>query len=172
MSHIINSFWARVSASQEIVSSPVMLTVGKETVLSMNVTIGSGYNHTVFGKLVCDGQPVQGKPIEIRVNGTVEAVVTTQADRTYSVILSLKAVDNKATLYQVETAFYGDNALSLTGLATMPNGTSYAVCTTLHYFGYKPAANATMLTVEPQTTQTLKPEKTPEQVSIVSSNKN
>jgi hypothetical protein len=49
-------------------------------------------------------------------------------------------------------------------MAVLPNGTQYAVCTTLHYYGYKPSANATMLTVEPQTTQTMQTKKTPEQM--------
>jgi len=106
------------------------------------------------------------------VDGVALKSVIYPDDGKYSVVLNLKAIDNNATLYHIEAAYYGDNALNLTGLATLLNGTSYAVCTTLHYFGYKPSVNVTILTVEPQTTQTLKPEKTPEQVSIVSSNKN
>lgn len=97
-----------------------------------------------------NGQPVSGKQIETKVNGTVKAVATTQSNSSYSVVLDLVAADNNATLYQIE-AEYGDNSLNLTGLATLPNGTSYAVCTTLHYYGHKPSANTTMLRAESQT---------------------
>ena len=79
-------------------------------------------------------------------------------------LLNLQPVDNKPTSYQIEAVFNGDNALNLTGLATLPNGTQYAVCTTLQYFGYKPAGNCTWLTVEPQSTQVMQQTKTPEQM--------
>lgn len=46
---------------------------------------------------------------------------------------------------------------------TLPNGTRYAVCTTIQ-FGYKPSANSTILTVEPQATHAETPTKTPEQM--------
>jgi hypothetical protein len=64
----------------------------------------------------------------------------------------------------VEAVFYGDNALNLTEMANLPNGTEYAVCTTLQYFGYKPASNTAILTVEPQSTQVMTQTKTPEQL--------
>jgi hypothetical protein len=79
------------------------------------------------------------------VNGTVLGAVTTLSDGSYSATLHLPAADNQPTNYQIEAIFYGDDALNLTGLATLPNGTQYAVCTTLQYFNYKPAANATWL---------------------------
>jgi cobalamin biosynthesis Mg chelatase CobN len=143
-----------------------MLTVGKEAVLSMNVSKGGGYNHTVSGVLTCEGTPVSGKQVEAKVNGTVEAVVTALSDGSYSVTLNLKAVDNKPTNYQIETAYYGDSALNLTALDTLPNGTQYTVCTTLQYFSYKPAANATFLTVEPITTQASKNDATPPPIAV------
>jgi hypothetical protein len=89
----------------------------------------------------------------VKRNGTLVAVVETGEDGSYSATLNLKPVDNKATNYQIEAIFYGDNALNLTLTDTAPNGTKYALCTTLQYFGYKPASNATWLIVEPQSTR-------------------
>jgi len=71
---------------------------------------------------------------------------------------------------QVEAILNGDNALNLTELATLPDGTAYAVCTTLQYdytleySSYKPASNAAWLTVEPQSTQVMRTTKTQEQL--------
>lgn len=145
-------------------SSPVTLTVGKETRLSMNVALSSDFDYTISGRLLCDGVGVAGKQIAIKVNGTVLGAVTTVSDGSYSATLHLPAANNQPTNYQIEAVFYGDNALNLTGLATLPNGTQYAVCTTLQYFSYKPAANATWLTVTPQSTQITQQPKTPEQM--------
>lgn len=157
-------FWARVSEAQQVVSSPVTLTVGKKTELSMNVEKGDGFNYTFSGRLLCSGVPVANKQVALKVNGTVVAVAVTSGDGGYSVALNLQVVDDKPTSYQIEVVFYGDDALNLTGYAVTPNGTEYAVCTTLQYFGYKPACNATWLTVEPQATQVLMSTKTPEEI--------
>ncbi|MEM4703549.1 MAG: hypothetical protein QXJ02_00545, partial [Candidatus Bathyarchaeia archaeon] len=150
---------------QGIASNPVQLTAlhGNST-LSLNVSKGGGFNHTVAGVLTCEGLPVSGRMVEVKVNGTSVANVTTHADGSFTVIMKLRAVEDKATLYQIETIFYGDSALNLTAIDTLPNGTSYTVCTTLQYFSLKPSANATMLTVEPATTQATQTTKTPEQM--------
>ena len=102
--------------------------------------------------------------IIVKVNGTVLGDTVTLSDGSYSGTLYLPAVDNKLTNYQVEFAFYGDNAQNLTGYAFLPNGTRYAVCTTLQYFSYKPSANSTWLTVEPQAAYAMTANKTPEQL--------
>jgi hypothetical protein len=120
--------------------------------------------HTVSGKLLSGGQHVAGKQIIVKVNGTVLGDTVTLSDGSYSGTLYLPAVDDKPTNYQVEFAFYGDNAQNLTGYAFLPNGTRYAVCTTLQYFSYKPAANCTWLTVEPQAAHATTATKTPEQL--------
>jgi len=46
---------------------------------------------------------------------------------------------------------------------TTPNGTNYHVCTTTFY-GYKPSAASTSITVQPLSTTLTKPEKTPEEL--------
>jgi hypothetical protein len=157
-------FWACVSTARQIMSSPVTLAVGKETELSMNVELGEGFNHVVSGRLLCDGVGVADEQVVIRVNGTVVDVVTTAEDGGYSTTLNLQPVDNEPTSYQVEAFYYGDDALNLTRLATLPDSTEYAVCTTLQYFGYKPASNTAILTVEPQSTQVMTQTKTPEEL--------
>jgi hypothetical protein len=64
----------------------------------------------------------------------------------------------------IENLFHGDNAIDFTLCALTPGDTQYAVCTTLQYSQYKPAANTTLLTVEPQAAQETQPYKTPEEV--------
>jgi hypothetical protein len=64
---------------------------------------------------------------------------------------------------QVEAVFNGDNALNLTGLAILRNGTCYAICTTIQY-GFKPSSNSTWLTVEPQGTEIMTTTKTTEEM--------
>ena len=145
-------------------SSPVSLTAGNVTALSMNVTRGSGFDYTIFGRLLCDGVGIAGKQVAVKVNGTVVGAVTTLSDGSYSATLHLPAANSQITDYQVEAIFYGDDALNLTGLATLPNGTEYVVCTTLQYFGYKPASTVIWLTIELQSTQVMQQTKTPEQL--------
>lgn len=157
-------FWAYVSEAQQIMSSPVTLTVGKQTGLSMNVEQGEGFHHTVSGTLLCGGEPVAGKQVVIKVNGTVVDVVTTSDNGSYGTTLNLQPEDNEATNYQVEAVYYGDDALNLTLYDALPDGTEYAVCTTLQYFGYKPSSNAAWLTVEPQGTEVVRMTKTSEQM--------
>jgi hypothetical protein len=81
----------------------------------------------------------------------------------FSVTLNLPSVDNKPTVYNVQAVFEGDNPQNASAYAYTPNGTRYAICTTVQY-GYKPASNATWLTVTPQSTQVMQATKTPEQM--------
>lgn len=157
-------FWACVNDAQQIVSSPVTLTVGKTTRLSMNVEQGEGFNYTFSGWLLCDGSPVDHEPIEVKVNGTSLGYVETGPDGGYSFWISLQPAENNPTSYQIELIYHGSNALNLTALATTPDGTEYAVCTTIQYFSYKPTSNTTWLTVEPQSTQVMMSTKTPEEM--------
>jgi hypothetical protein len=55
--------------------------------------------------------------------------------------------------------------LNATAWAYTLDGQPYAACTTIQY-GFKPSSHTTTLTVEPQTTHTETPTKTPEQVQI------
>jgi len=45
-----------------------------------------------------------------------------------------------------------------------PDNSQYPLCTTLYYYGYKPSANTTILTVDPKSTQLMTTTKTPEQL--------
>lgn len=80
------------------------------------------------------------------INDTL--IETSMTDGSYSFWISFQPEGGNATNYQIELVYYGSNALNLTAQTTTPNGEEYAVCTTLHYFGYKPTANSTLLTVE------------------------
>ena len=78
-------------------------------------------------------------------------------------LTSLQLDDNESTAYLVQAVFEGDEPCSATAYAFTPNSTEYAVCTTVQY-GFKPAVNSTMLTVEPQATQIATTTKTPEEM--------
>jgi hypothetical protein len=157
-------FWARVHDKQQIVSSPVMLTVGEATALSMSVEADEGFDYNFSGTLLCNGNPLDQEPIEVKANGTSLGYVKTRSDGSYSFLVTLPPADNMPTDYQVELVYHGSDSLNLNGLATTPDGTEYAVCTTLQYFPYKPASNCIMLTVKPQSTEIVKSTETPEEI--------
>ena len=79
-----------------------------------------------------------------------------------SFVLDLLPVNNRATGYQIQVMFEGDDCSSATAYSRV-NGTDYPVCTTIQY-GYKPSSNSTWLAVEPQATQIATTTKTPEQM--------
>lgn len=143
-----------------------MLTVAKETVLTLNIEKGEySYDHVISSKFLSYGSPVVNRQVKIFVNVTLKASLTTwELYGNFSLTLSLQPVENKPTDYQIEAVFYGDNALNLAGYAKAPDGTKCAVCTTLQYFGYKQSSASAWLTVEPQATQVTMPTKTPEQL--------
>jgi len=102
--------------------------------------------------------------IATKVNGAVEAVVTSASDGSCSVTRHIPAADNQPTNYQIEAIYNGDNALNLTLYGKTPDNTLCALCTMLQYYGYKPSTATATLTVEPQTTLLLMANKTPEQI--------
>jgi hypothetical protein len=159
------AFMAEVAAGQSMISSPVLLTVAEETVLLLNVSKEeSGFDHTFSGCLLSYGEPVLYKKIRVFVNGSLEAVLSTDyPDGNFSLTLNLEPADNKLTTYNTQAVFDGDEPCSATAYGYTPNGTEYAVCTTVQY-GFKPASNSTWLTVEPQSTQVMTPTKTPEEL--------
>jgi hypothetical protein len=158
------AFMAEVAAGQSMISSPVMLTVAEETGLSLDVEKGeSSFDHTFSGCLLSYGEPVLYRQVKILVNDTVEAVLTTNPDGSFSLTLSLQPANDKPTAYNIQAVFEGDEPCSATAYALTPNGTEYAVCTTIQY-GFKPTSNSTWLTVEPQSTQVMTPTKTSEEL--------
>jgi hypothetical protein len=110
------------------------------------------------------GQRQAGGKIAVKVNGTVYGASTTGSDGSFSGTLTLPAVDDKPTNYQIEIVFYGDNGFNLIGYAHAPDGTGYAVCSTVQYFPYKPAANSTWITVDPHSIEVMLATKTPEEM--------
>ncbi|MEM4703551.1 MAG: hypothetical protein QXJ02_00555 [Candidatus Bathyarchaeia archaeon] len=59
------AFYAYVSSAQKIISSPVTLTLGRDTVLSLNVSKGGGFNHTVHGVFSCKDVQLRGAETQI-----------------------------------------------------------------------------------------------------------
>lgn len=162
----VYAFNVSVAGCQQFICSPVMLTVAKETVLTLEVTKGAkDTNHTISGMLSSYSQPVPNKQVSILVNGTVKSIVTTSINGWYNLSLDFLPADNKPTTYSVQASFEGDEPSSAAAYGYTPNGTQYAVCTATHY-GYKPTSKSTMLTVESRSTTTTTITKTPEQVQV------
>ena len=77
--------------------------------------------------------------------------------------LSLEPLNNQPTVYQIMVSYEGSFLGNATAHASMPDSTSYAVCSTVQY-GFKPAVNSTVLRVSPPSTEATQPTKTPEQM--------
>jgi len=147
---------------QGIAGNPVQLTVSKCTRLLLNITEGDNYEHTIKGWLKSGSSTVGNKTVEVKVNETKYSFTTDQ-NGFFSKTLKLQAKDNKLTLYTVMSCFEGDQAKNVTAWTKTLDGQRYAACTTTQ-FGYKPSANSTTLTVQPQATETSTITKTPEQM--------
>jgi len=116
----------------------------------------------IKGWLKYGGSAVPGKVVQLKVNDT-EETFTTDGYGSFSETLKLLPRDNKATLYTVMASFDGDQPKNATAWTRTLDGTRYAACTTAQ-FGYKPSANSTTLTVQPQATETSTITKTPEKM--------
>ena len=102
-------------------------------------------------------QPLQGYTVTFYM---VKAVLNTNdVDGSFSLTLNLQPASNRPTVYRITASFDGDTPSNATAYAYTPNGTRYAVCTTIQ-FGYKPSSHIATLTVEPQATQVETPTKT------------
>jgi hypothetical protein len=140
------------------------LTVASETTLAVNVSLISDYNYNVSGYLLSSADPVIGKTLQIYVNNTLKANVTTgDPHGNFNLTLNLPSVNDQPTTYNIQASFQGDNPSNATAYGYTPNGTQYAVCTTTQY-GYKPSSNCTVLTVEPQAAQAITAAKTMDQM--------
>jgi hypothetical protein len=143
-------FWACVNDAQQIVSSPVQLTVGKATRLLLTVTRDeSSAGHVVCGWLKWGSSGVADKTVKIKVNETGYSV-NTDGSGYFSLSLNLQPENNTQTAYMIVANFEGDEAVNAMAWTYMLDGSRYAACTTVQY-GFKPASNTTWLTVEPQT---------------------
>jgi len=79
-------------------------------------------------------------------------VATEDLNKGFTQELNMAPVDDKPILYNIQAVFEGDEPQNVTSYLYTPNGTRYAVCTTIHY-GYEPAVNYAAVTVEPASTQ-------------------
>ena len=160
-----NAFIAEVSGAQVIATNPIQLIVAKETTLQLNVSRQeTGTTHTISGRLLYGGDGVGSRLVKIFVNDTERATISTYWPNGEfgPAELDIPPVNNKPTTYQITALFEGDTPSNATAYATAPDGTRYPACTTIEY-GYKPASNTTIVTVEPQSSEAVIPTKTPEE---------
>jgi hypothetical protein len=151
------------STVSNLASSPVQLTVGWNTTLSLNVWNTSSPAQYMVGCWLKEGsQPLPNRQITLNINDT-QLIAVTGSDGSYSVTRDFPAVNNAPTTYTVTASFSGEDPLSASATATAPDGTSYAACTTAQ-FSLKPSSNSTVLTVTPQSTQALQATKSPEEM--------
>ncbi|NWG11759.1 hypothetical protein HXY33_08470 [Candidatus Bathyarchaeota archaeon] len=130
----------------ESMCSPVTLTVAWDTVLSLDVDLGeSSFQHIISGHLLSENEAVIGKAVKIYVNDTLRAEASTrEVYGDFTLTLNPPSIDNKPTIYNIQAVFEGDNPQNASAYAYTPNGTRYAICTTVQY-GFKPATNITTL---------------------------
>lgn len=76
---------------------------------------------------------------------------------------ALQAVNDASTICMVVVSFDGTNAVSTSATSITLGGSNYAMCTTIQY-SCQPCSNNTVLTVDPHSTQTATPTKTPEEL--------
>jgi hypothetical protein len=151
------------STVSNLASSPVQLTVGCNTTLSLNVwNTSSPSQYLVGGSLKEGSQGVLGRQITLNINDTKLAAIT-GVGGSFGVTRDFPAVNNAPTTYTITASFNGEDPLSASATATAPDGTSYAACTTTQ-FSLKPSSNSTVLAVTPQSTQATMLAKTPEEI--------
>jgi hypothetical protein len=153
------TFVADVATGQNFITSPILLTIGNETSLYLNVTRcysenashWHAYRHTISGELFCGSTPLVCKKITINVNGTRHNAFTDSIGQ-FDIDWYLIPKDNKPTTYNVTAIFEDEDAANVTVYGYTPNATRYAVSTTI-YYGLKPSINSFTLTVEPPKTE-------------------
>jgi hypothetical protein len=92
-----------------------------------------------------------GEVIEVRVNEAEHNVITNSSEKSsrFLLFLDLQPQNNQPTTYQIVASFEGDSPQNATAYATLPDGTQYAVCTTIQY-GFKASSNSSFVTAEPK----------------------
>jgi hypothetical protein len=151
------------STVSNVVSSPVQLTVGSNTTLSLTVSnTSSPSQYRVGGWLMSGYTGLGGSNVRVKVNDTdLGSLVTLDHPGCcgyFSFVRDFPAVNNSPTTYTVTVSFNGEDSLSASATSTAPDGTSYAACTTTQ-FNLKPSSNMTVLTVTPKSTQALQATK-------------
>jgi len=150
---------------QGTICTPIQLTVSKSTRLLLNVSrSASSSEHVIEGWLKWNTTGVSNRQVKLKVNET-EFWRTTDANGYFRLNRNLQPVNNERTTYMISASFEDNTTqpLNATAWATTIDGQRYAACTTTQY-GYKPAFNTTILTVEPQSTESTVSTKTPEEM--------
>ena len=151
-----------------VVSSPVQLSVGSNTTLSLNVSsTSSPSQYKISGWLKNGTSGLGNRLVSLKINDTVVGSQSTDDFEgwrgCYSFVHDFSAVNNASTTYTVAVSFNGTNAVSVSAMSTVLGGSNYAMCTTVQRSN-RPCSNCTTLTVDPQSTLTTTPTKTPEEL--------
>jgi hypothetical protein len=149
----VYTYLVNVSNAEVVIVSPTMIRAVNSTELILSIgKKDSGSNYFVSGMLL-SFWGVPNKPINIFVNDTLAGTATTYGPLgQFNTTLNLSPLNDEPTLYNVKAVFEGDDPRNVTSYLYTPNGTEYAVCTTVHY-GYEPAVNYASVTVEPTATR-------------------
>jgi len=151
-----------------VVGSPVQLSVGSNTTLSLNVSsTSSPSQYKISGWLKSGISGLGNRLVILKINDTVVGSQLTdnfEGWRGYfSFVHDFPAVNNAGTTYTVSVSFNGTNAVSASATSITLGGSNYAMCTTIQY-GNQPCSNSAMLTVDPQSTIAMISTKTPEEM--------
>jgi hypothetical protein len=139
-----------------VVGSPVQLSVGSNTTLSLNVSsTSSPSQYKISGWLKNGTIGLGSKLVSLKINDTVVDSRLTDDfvgwQGCYCFVHDFPAVNNVSTTYTVSVSFNGTNPSSASATSITLGGSNYAMCTTIQY-GCQPCSNSTMLTVDPQST--------------------
>ncbi len=148
--------------------SPVQLSVGFNTTLSLNVSSTSfPSQYKISGWLKNGTSGLGSRLVSLKINDTVVDSQWTDSFEDwrgcYSFVHDFPAVNNGSTTYTVSVSFNGTNPASASATSITLGGSNYAMCTTVQ-FSQIPCSNSTMLTVDPQSTIATTPTKTPEEM--------
>jgi hypothetical protein len=158
------AFAVTVDNAEIVAVSYVGLTVSKTTRLTFVVEKrDTSTVHVLFGRLASYGQGVDYELIDILINGTLYNTILTDENGCFCLELNLQPSNTSEATYSLEAVFEGETSQSVTSYFHMSNGTEYAICTTI-YYEFKPSSYSVLLTVSPQSTDTMTPTKTPEEV--------
>jgi len=143
------------TGAQHMASNPLQLRVGSNTTLLLDVSRQEDSNtHTFTCRLVKDDRNgLDGRLLRLKLNETEYEAKWTNSSGYSSWTINLSPQENNnLTIYNAIVSFGGDTNKTAIAYLTTPNGTQYAVCTTIQYDSYTPSSNSTSIFIIPQTT--------------------
>lgn len=163
---------------QTLMSSPVQLTVGKPTVMSLSVQNASDLGpskYRVWGALTSNGNAVQNVTVHLKINSTSsvfieDSLVTIQGGLFGDVYDFQPRVNSSQGSpcgnvdFTVEATYQGGTAANVSAIMKTLNDQTYASCTTVQYSEYVPCSNSTVVMVDPHAIAAAAAKRTPEQM--------